>query len=66
MGFDEFEDSCSVDFIEMDDNKTQVLVIFSTGMGQVFSSNFVKANSEVAKRLVANDLYNYTKGQFNE
>lgn len=66
MTFDEFEDLCSVDFIEMDDNKSQVLVIFSSGMRQVFSSDFVKANPEVAKRLVANDLYNYTKGQFNE
>ena len=64
MTFDEFEDLCSVDFIEMDDNKTQILVIFSSGMGQVFSSDFVKANPEVAKRLVANDLYNYTKEQF--
>ena len=64
MTFDEFENSCSVDFIEMDDNKTQILVIFSSGMRQEFSSDFVKANPEVAKRLVANDLYNYTKEQF--
>lgn len=64
MTFDEFEDLCSVDFIEMDDNKSQVLVIFSSGMRQVFSSDFVKANPEVAKRLVANDLYNYTREQF--
>lgn len=64
MTFDEFEDLCSADFIEMDDNKTQILVIFSSGMRQVFSSDFVKANPEVAKRLVANDLYNYTREQF--
>lgn len=66
MTFDEFENSCSVDFIEKNNNKTEILVIFSAGMRQEFSSDFVEANPEVAKRLVANDLYNYTKGQFNE
>lgn len=64
MTFDEFANSCSADFIETDDNKTEILVIFSTGMRQEFSSDFVEANPEVAKRLVANDLYNYTKEQF--
>lgn len=64
MTFDEFANSCSVDFIEKNNNKTEILVIFSTGMRQEFSSDFVEANPEVAKRLVANDLYNYTKEQF--
>lgn len=67
MDFEKFVDYCSVDFAEgTDPNKTQVLVIFSSGMNKEFSSEFVKKHPEITKRLVAHDLYNYTKEQFYE
>jgi len=64
MTFEEFSKYCSCD--EYNENyKTQITVIFSSGMIRAFSKEFYKANEEVAKRLTMHDLYDYLKEQFN-
>lgn len=65
MDFDEFEKYCSFDYVE-NDGTTKVLVIFSQGFEKEYSSNFVSSNLEVANKLVASDLYNYIREQFND
>lgn len=70
MTFEEFCQFCSCD--EYDEyneygekSKTQVTVIFSSGMIREFSKEFYKANKEVAQRITMHDLYDYIKEQFN-
>lgn len=66
MDFEKFMDYCSVDFVDgTEPNYTKVLVIFSAAITKEFSSEFVSEYPEISKRLVANDLYNYIKEQFN-
>ncbi len=67
MTFEKFLEHCSFDFSETDiENETQIIVIFSEGFMVCHNSEFVKNNPEVAKKLVAHDLYDYLKEQFNE
>lgn len=64
MTFEEFCDCCSCDMEDMGD-QTQILVIFSAGNMKKFSKQFVKANTDVAKKLVMHELYEYVREQFN-
>lgn len=64
MTFEEFCECCSCDMEKIAD-KTQILVIFSSGVMKKFSTAFVDANTDVAKRLVMHELYGYIKEQFN-
>lgn len=64
MTFEEFCQYCSCDEYD-ESNKTQITVIFSSGMIREFSKEFYKANEGVAKRLTMHDLYDYLKEQFN-
>lgn len=64
---EKFLEHCSFDFTETDrTNETQVVVIFSAGFLINYESDFVKKHPEVAKKLVASNLYDYLKEQFNE
>ena len=64
---EKFLEHCSFDFTETDRaNETQVVVIFSAGFLINYESDFVKKHPEVAKKLVASNLYDYLKEQFNE
>lgn len=70
MTFEEFCQYCSFDeydeYNEYGENsKTQVTVIFSSGMIREFSKEFYKANTAVAKRITAHDLYDYIKELLN-
>ena len=65
MTFEEFCQYCSCDEYDVVNDKTQITVIFSSGMIREFSKEFYKANEEVAKRLTMHDLYDYLKEQFN-
>lgn len=63
MTFEEFLKNCSVDIIEKGTN-TQILVIFSAGFRKEYSSEFVKDYEDLAKELVAGDLYGYLNKEF--
>lgn len=67
MTFEEFCQYCSCDCIRDEENgdTVNVLVIFSQAWIKNFGSEFVKSNSEVAKKLTMHDLYDYIKEQFN-
>ena len=67
MTFEEFFNVCSFDISEgYSKNKTQLLVIFSSGFRDEYSKGFIDANEEVAKKLTAKKLYDYLKERFNE
>ena len=67
MSPEKFLEHCSFDFTETDrKNETQVVVIFSAGFLINYETDFVKKHPEVAKKLVAHNLYDYLKEQFNE
>lgn len=62
MTFEEFYKNCSFDICQLDrTNETQVTCIFSLGMLRKYSDDFVDAHEDISKRLVAEDLYNYTR-----
>lgn len=67
MTFEEFLQHCSFDFSETDKkDETQIVVIFSQGFMTQHKSEFVKKHPELTKRLAAEPLYNYLRGQFDE
>lgn len=68
MTFEEFCQYCSCDCIQDEENRdtTNVLVIFSQAWIKNFSSDFVKHNPEVARKLTMHDLYGYIKEQFDD
>lgn len=67
MTFEEFLEHSSFDFSETDKkDETQIVVIFSQGFMAYHNSDFVKKHTELAKRLAAEPLYNYLRGQFDE
>ena len=61
MTFEEFEKCCSMDVYDCYDGTTEVTVIFSQGMLKSYSSEFVKDNPEVVKKLIASDMWNYLR-----
>lgn len=65
MTFEEFCEYCSFDEYDVVNDETQITVIFTAGIIREFSKEFYKANEEVAKRIIAHDLYDYIKEQFN-
>lgn len=66
MTFEEFLEHCSFDFSETDRaDQTQIVVIFSEGFMTYHNSEFVDNCREVAKTLVAHNLYDYLTKEFN-
>jgi len=60
MSFEKFLENCSFDISETDaKGETAVTAIFSMGFLKSFSKEFVDEYPDLAKRLVAHDLYDY-------
>lgn len=64
MSYEDFFKNCSFS-IEPRNGKTSVLVIFSEGYMSEYGNDFVKEHEDIAKDLVAHDLYDIIKEQFN-
>lgn len=65
ISYEEFEKNCSYS-IESRGDQASVLVIFSKGFMQEYGKDFVKKNTEVAKKLVTHTLYDFLKETFKD